>query len=199
MLDPPLAARYPRNCVVFSCRGKRPLASCLGGGDLDGDLYTLLMDRKLQPRYTSAPGGYPAAPDLKTSLPCTSSDLAVSCHVRIQRIELMGTFTRIIFYHTVRAHHSSKVPVLMNVTASGQRLRCSLGNLTSSIRCGKSKRHVLEELSEGFELAFNCRGLFKDVRGYRTVSKPKAECMEAVQGNPSSSGAVPKGRTKRET
>jgi RNA-dependent RNA polymerase len=30
------------NTVVFSMQGQRPLPSCLGGGDLDGDLYNLI-------------------------------------------------------------------------------------------------------------------------------------------------------------
>jgi hypothetical protein len=32
------------NVVVFSCRGDRSLPSCLGGGDLDGDIFNLVLD-----------------------------------------------------------------------------------------------------------------------------------------------------------
>ncbi|KAG8870576.1 hypothetical protein FRC20_011669 [Serendipita sp. 405] len=35
------------NCVVFSCRGKRSLPSMLAGGDLDGDIYALILDPNL--------------------------------------------------------------------------------------------------------------------------------------------------------
>ncbi|KAJ3567357.1 hypothetical protein NP233_g6417 [Leucocoprinus birnbaumii] len=36
-------AREPLyNTVVFSTKGKRPLPSCLGGGDLDGDIYNII-------------------------------------------------------------------------------------------------------------------------------------------------------------
>ncbi|KDN43471.1 hypothetical protein RSAG8_06060, partial [Rhizoctonia solani AG-8 WAC10335] len=50
------------NTVVFSCRGERSLVSCLGGGDLDGDLYDLINLTELPqltPQVTYPPGDYP--------------------------------------------------------------------------------------------------------------------------------------------
>ncbi|KAL5640970.1 hypothetical protein ACGC1H_001445 [Rhizoctonia solani] len=50
------------NTVVFSCRGDRSLPSCLGGGDLDGDLYDLINLTELPqltPQVTYPPGDYP--------------------------------------------------------------------------------------------------------------------------------------------
>ncbi|CUA73903.1 hypothetical protein RSOLAG22IIIB_01424 [Rhizoctonia solani] len=50
------------NTVVFSCRGDRSLPSCLGGGDLDGDLYDLINlteHPRLTPLVVHAPAAYP--------------------------------------------------------------------------------------------------------------------------------------------
>ncbi|KII86358.1 hypothetical protein PLICRDRAFT_114791 [Plicaturopsis crispa FD-325 SS-3] len=65
-----------KNVVVFSCRGERSLPSCLGGGDLDGDPYNLILDPKLFPMRTSEPGSYISRPDKQTSEPCTVVDVA---------------------------------------------------------------------------------------------------------------------------
>ncbi|KAJ7456436.1 RdRP-domain-containing protein [Mycena latifolia] len=84
-----------RNVVVFSCRGSRSLPSKLGGGDLDGDIYNLILDvskgkwyypgnlidhtqEKLFPTedFTAVPGEYVAIPPKITPLPCTMSDVA---------------------------------------------------------------------------------------------------------------------------
>ncbi|KAJ7642305.1 RNA dependent RNA polymerase-domain-containing protein [Mycena rosella] len=67
-----------RNVVVFSCRGSRSLPSKLGGGDLDGDIYNLILDEKLFPPkdFTAVPGEYVALPPKMTTLACTVSDVA---------------------------------------------------------------------------------------------------------------------------
>ncbi|THH33039.1 hypothetical protein EUX98_g1143 [Antrodiella citrinella] len=39
--------RHLKNVVVFSTRGSRPLHNMLSGGDLDGDFYTVIWDRRL--------------------------------------------------------------------------------------------------------------------------------------------------------
>ncbi|KAJ3543427.1 hypothetical protein NMY22_g3147 [Coprinellus aureogranulatus] len=71
------------NTVVFSVLGERPLPSCLGGGDLDGDIYNIipLNDPELagfRPVDTCDPGQYDSAP--KKLLPedkkCTLKDVA---------------------------------------------------------------------------------------------------------------------------
>ncbi|KAF8609423.1 RdRP-domain-containing protein [Ceratobasidium sp. AG-I] len=66
---PPLGTPFDieplANTVVLSCDGERSLASCLGGGDLDGDLYDLINLTAwpdLAPREVSAPAEYPPAP-----------------------------------------------------------------------------------------------------------------------------------------
>ncbi|KAJ7037508.1 RdRP-domain-containing protein [Mycena alexandri] len=67
-----------RNVVVFSCKGSRSLPSKLGGGDLDGDIYNLLLDEDLFPpkTFTAIPGEYVALPPRETLHPCTVSDVA---------------------------------------------------------------------------------------------------------------------------
>jgi len=67
-----------RNVVVFACRGSRSLPSKLGGGDLDGDIYNLILDERLFPPkdFTAVPGEYPSVPAKIKSSPCTASDVA---------------------------------------------------------------------------------------------------------------------------
>ncbi|KAJ7102468.1 RdRP-domain-containing protein, partial [Mycena belliarum] len=67
-----------RNVVVFSCRGSRSLPSKLGGGDLDGDIYNLILDESLFPpkSFTAVPGEYVAIPPKVTPWACTVSDVA---------------------------------------------------------------------------------------------------------------------------
>ncbi|KAG0152502.1 hypothetical protein CROQUDRAFT_35271 [Cronartium quercuum f. sp. fusiforme G11] len=64
------------NCVVFSVKGVRSLPSCLGGGDLDGDLYTLITLPELIPPSSKLhpPASY-APPQMKRlDRPCTIQD-----------------------------------------------------------------------------------------------------------------------------
>ncbi|KAK0218126.1 RdRP-domain-containing protein [Armillaria fumosa] len=66
------------NVVVFSCRGNRSLPSCLGGGDLDGDIYNIILDKSLHPPqgFTASPGAYKRLdPDIR-SYPCGKKDVA---------------------------------------------------------------------------------------------------------------------------
>lgn len=74
------AVHYPelshlKNVVVFSCEGQRALASYLGGGDLDGDDFNLILDPKLLPTHSSEPGEYQALPIKTTPTPCDISDV----------------------------------------------------------------------------------------------------------------------------
>ncbi|KAF7367387.1 RdRP-domain-containing protein [Mycena sanguinolenta] len=67
-----------QNVVVFSCKGSRSLPSQLGGGDLDGDIYNLILDETLYPpkEFTAAPGEYVALAPKETPGPCQLSDVA---------------------------------------------------------------------------------------------------------------------------
>ncbi|KAG7444334.1 RdRP-domain-containing protein [Guyanagaster necrorhizus] len=66
------------NVVVFSCRGSRSLPSCLGGGDLDGDIYNIILDQALFPpkAFTAEPGAYkPLPPDTRSYI-CGKAEVA---------------------------------------------------------------------------------------------------------------------------
>lgn len=63
------------NVVVFSCKGDRPLSSCLGGGDLDGDDFNIILDPRLLPTQTYPPGGYESLGNKETRHPCGISDV----------------------------------------------------------------------------------------------------------------------------
>lgn len=64
------------NCVVFSVLGQRSLPSCLGGGDLDGDLYTLITDPNMIPLKANlkSPASYPPPQQKLLPQPCTIED-----------------------------------------------------------------------------------------------------------------------------
>ncbi|KAH9946766.1 RNA dependent RNA polymerase-domain-containing protein [Amylocystis lapponica] len=65
-----------RNSVVFSVKGERPLPSCLGGGDLDGDVYNLTtMESMLPPRSYHA-ASYTPAKRKEVPYPSTMDDVA---------------------------------------------------------------------------------------------------------------------------
>ncbi|PPQ73217.1 hypothetical protein CVT24_010027 [Panaeolus cyanescens] len=69
-----------RNTVVFSVLGDRPLPSCLGGGDLDGDTYNLIplgdFPEFTPIRQNVPPAEYEAAPRKELDRPCTMIDVA---------------------------------------------------------------------------------------------------------------------------
>ncbi|KAJ3575271.1 hypothetical protein NP233_g1196 [Leucocoprinus birnbaumii] len=67
------------NTVVFSVRGERPLPTCLGGGDLDGDLYNIipLNDHPyFAPQKIYAPAEYLPPAKEYVDRPCTMMDVA---------------------------------------------------------------------------------------------------------------------------
>ncbi|KAF8590048.1 RdRP-domain-containing protein [Ramaria rubella] len=66
------------NVVVFPCEGKRDLASCLGGGDLDGDLYLVCQFPGLLLDFNKihAPGDYPPTTRKDLGRPSTIDDVA---------------------------------------------------------------------------------------------------------------------------
>ncbi|KIM48044.1 hypothetical protein M413DRAFT_22601 [Hebeloma cylindrosporum] len=67
------------NTVVFSVLGNRPVPSCLGGGDLDGDVYNLIPLGDLpefEPKTLSPPANYDPAPKKLLDRPSTMADVA---------------------------------------------------------------------------------------------------------------------------
>ncbi|TCD63993.1 hypothetical protein EIP91_004695 [Steccherinum ochraceum] len=72
----PFAHQSLPNCIVFSIHGKRPLASCLGGGDLDGDLFGVTMLPSMLPRQTYDPAPYTAAGRKELDRRSTMQDVA---------------------------------------------------------------------------------------------------------------------------
>lgn len=65
-IQPAMAVDVPKdhplkqlhNVVVFSQQGPRDLPSMLSGGDLDGDLFNVLVDGKLRPKLCWSPADY---------------------------------------------------------------------------------------------------------------------------------------------
>ncbi|KAI0651763.1 RdRP-domain-containing protein [Trametes meyenii] len=65
-----------RNTVVFPIKGKRPLPSYLGGGDLDGDEYNVTTMPELLPRKTYHPADYDPAKRKYVDHDSTMADVA---------------------------------------------------------------------------------------------------------------------------
>jgi hypothetical protein len=63
------------NCIVFSQHGERDLPSQLSGGDLDGDLYNVIWDPRLQPKFTAHPAEYPRLSPVEIARPVERSDM----------------------------------------------------------------------------------------------------------------------------
>jgi RNA-dependent RNA polymerase len=72
----PAALKNLTNCVVFNCKGQRSLPSMLGGGDLDGDIYNLILDERLHPTIQFEPGAYTQPRLVTLSRPSTAQDIA---------------------------------------------------------------------------------------------------------------------------
>ncbi|GAA6016409.1 hypothetical protein JCM10207_003852 [Rhodosporidiobolus poonsookiae] len=62
------------NCVVFSTKGSRSLPFCLGGGDLDGDIYSVICLPDLIPEHSAKPASYVSPPMKTLSRPSTIED-----------------------------------------------------------------------------------------------------------------------------
>lgn len=64
---------------IYYVAGKRPLPSCLGGGDLDGDPYNIIPLRDhpyFTPERTYEPADYEPSEKRLTEWPCTMKDVA---------------------------------------------------------------------------------------------------------------------------
>ncbi|GAD91500.1 RNA-dependent RNA polymerase, putative [Paecilomyces variotii No. 5] len=72
-LNSPL--RQLHNCVIFSQKGQRDLASKLSGGDLDGDLFNIIYDDRLLPRMIAQPANYPRSAEIVLDRPVSSEDV----------------------------------------------------------------------------------------------------------------------------
>ncbi|KAG9002981.1 hypothetical protein FRB90_011272 [Tulasnella sp. 427] len=64
------------NTVVFSVKGSRPLPSCLGGGDLDGDEYYLITNPELHPPKCETPASYEGPERIPLERDSTVKDIA---------------------------------------------------------------------------------------------------------------------------
>jgi len=77
---PPLGSPFVKeplmNTIVFSVKGSRPLPSCLGGGDLDGDVYNVTSFKDLHPPQNFSPAAYEPAKKKLLQEPSTMADVA---------------------------------------------------------------------------------------------------------------------------
>ncbi|KAI0075266.1 RdRP-domain-containing protein [Panus rudis PR-1116 ss-1] len=72
----PCFFRGLKNVVVLPCpEGERSLASCLGGGDLDGDLYSVIKEGSLLPSEYERPADYEPVGTRELDRPSTIVDV----------------------------------------------------------------------------------------------------------------------------
>lgn len=64
------------NCIIFSQQGERDLPSMLSGGDLDGDLFSVIFDESLFPSRIVDPADYPRVTAKGLGRTVTSEDMA---------------------------------------------------------------------------------------------------------------------------
>ncbi|KAG9018984.1 hypothetical protein FRB90_007564 [Tulasnella sp. 427] len=64
------------NCIVFSTQGTRSIPSMLAGGDLDGDEYSLILDKRVYPTRCDPPAEYPPAEVKYLKRPVDIEDIA---------------------------------------------------------------------------------------------------------------------------
>nr|KAF9074881.1 RNA dependent RNA polymerase-domain-containing protein [Rhodocollybia butyracea] len=64
-----------KNVVVLPSRGRRSLASCLGGGDLDGDTFTVCNFPDILPSLSASAASYPPVGTHKLDRPSTIEDV----------------------------------------------------------------------------------------------------------------------------
>lgn len=88
--------------------GERPLPSCLGGGDLDGDLYNVTTRRDLLPRRTYKPASYDPVQKKLVDHESTMDDVAdfvaefissdVSVHFKLAKVT-SADLTSTYYFH----------------------------------------------------------------------------------------------------
>ncbi|GAA6063172.1 hypothetical protein JCM10212_005017 [Sporobolomyces blumeae] len=84
-----LRMRALENCVVLPTKGRRSLASMMGGGDLDGDMYQIITRGDLIPQTACRPASHDPQPPLVLDRPATANDVA-DCFVRFIKNDLVG-------------------------------------------------------------------------------------------------------------
>ncbi|KAI9768710.1 MAG: hypothetical protein M1840_004705 [Geoglossum simile] len=100
--DSPLNALH--NCVVFSQRGRRDLPSQLSGGDLDGDLYNIIVHPGLRPERTHEPADYPIVPPFEIAGTVERRDMT-DFFIRFMENDQLG---RIAMLHQTFADQKEK-------------------------------------------------------------------------------------------
>lgn len=78
-----------RNCVVFNCKGDRDLPSMLSGGDLDGDLYSVIWDPNASAKVQYTPADYPRVTPEQLDRDVTKDDIA-DFFINFMKTDVLG-------------------------------------------------------------------------------------------------------------
>jgi RNA-dependent RNA polymerase len=98
--DAPPGLTTLTNCVVFACNGDRSLPSMLAGGDLDGDIYSLVMDERLFPEKEYPPGDYEPSKLVQLDRPTDVGDMAnfVTEYIKVRVEYPSGTISKVFSF-----------------------------------------------------------------------------------------------------
>ncbi|KAI6778657.1 RNA-dependent RNA polymerase [Emericellopsis cladophorae] len=91
MVEPPIDSplRSLTNCVVFSRNGRRDLPSQLSGGDLDGDLYSVIWDPAAFVSKQFEPADYPRVSPTEVDRKVTRDDIA-DFFINFMKTDILG-------------------------------------------------------------------------------------------------------------
>lgn len=78
-----------QNCIVFSQHGVRDLPSKLSGGDLDGDLYSVIWDQDAMPEHMFTPADYPRATPQTLGRAVTREDIT-DFFINFMKADVLG-------------------------------------------------------------------------------------------------------------
>lgn len=95
--------RSLQNCIVFSQKGARDLPSQLSGGDLDGDLYSVIWDPRAAPKFAYPPADYPRVTPKPLDRAVTRDDIA-DFFINFMKTDVLGM---IATRHVILSDHLS--------------------------------------------------------------------------------------------
>ncbi|KAH9824517.1 RNA-dependent rna polymerase like protein [Teratosphaeria destructans] len=180
------------NVVVFSQHGARDLPSQLSGGDLDGDLYNVIWDSELVPKYVCLAADYPRVPPIELDRPVKQSDmsdffvkfmetdqLGMLCNVHMQLADQLpnGTFSAECIKlaglaSTAVDYSKTGIPINMKECPKHDRIRPDF--MAPSPRVVVSDKGFLDIEDEDTIDDEALAGLDPEQRGYRYYESPKA-------------------------
>lgn len=160
-IPPPGAERFKHlpNVVIFSIRGESPLLSSLARGDMDGDLVSVIYDRRLFPMRTEPAMQHKPKRPVVLDRDCTIKDV-IDFVLNFFRNDMLGQIATRVSYACQHTHRRS-------AHARGRSCStCSLQIKLPRVFCTGVVHDILSARSSQL-----CRQLQSMVRGSIFLSK----------------------------